>query len=69
MKRVVGLMIVLNLMFFFKDAFAYLDPGTGSYLLQILIAALAGSFFAIKMKWQSIKMLFSKKKDSEKKDS
>ncbi|MDP4020432.1 MAG: hypothetical protein Q8P58_00080 [Candidatus Adlerbacteria bacterium] len=31
---------------------AYLDPGTGSYLFQILIAGLFGSFFAVKMYWQ-----------------
>jgi hypothetical protein len=38
----------------------YLDPGSGSFLLQILLAALLGSAFAIKMYWRKIKTLFSK---------
>ena len=44
---------------------AYLDPGTGSYILQMTMAAVLGSLFAIKMFWKRIivflKMLFSKK--------
>lgn len=35
-------------MLFPRSAHAYLDPGTGSYLFQILIAGLLGSFFFIK---------------------
>ena len=31
-----------------KPAHAYLDPGTGSYATQVLIAGLAGAAFAIK---------------------
>ena len=34
--------------------FAYIDPGTGSYFIQILIAALAGGVFALKMFWKKI---------------
>jgi hypothetical protein len=37
------------------DAFAYLDPGTGSYVLQMIIAGLLGAAFAIKMSWFRIK--------------
>jgi hypothetical protein len=40
-------------------ALAYLDPGTGSYLFQILIAALAGGIFAIKLFWGRISAFFS----------
>ena len=47
------------------QAHAYLDPGSGSYLLQMLIAGLLGAAFAIKMYWRKIvgffKGLFSKK--------
>jgi hypothetical protein len=39
---------------------AYVDPGTGSYVIQILIAALAGAAFAVKIYWRKIKQLFSK---------
>lgn len=39
---------------------AYLDPGSGSYLIQILIAALLGGGFAIKAFWKQISAFFSK---------
>ena len=42
-----------------KSAYAYLDPGTGSYLFQIIIAFLAGSIFAIKLYWTKIKTYFT----------
>lgn len=41
-------------------AHAYVDPGTGSYVIQILIAALAGAAFAVKIYWKKIKALFSR---------
>ena len=34
---------------------AYLDPGTGSYALQILLAALFGGMFALKQSWAEVK--------------
>lgn len=37
-----------------RSAHAYLDPGTGSYILQILVAALFGSLFALKMYWNNV---------------
>lgn len=37
---------------------AYLDPGSGSYLIQILIAALLGSAFVIKGFWKQITGFF-----------
>ena len=40
-------------------AHAYVDPGTGSYVIQLVIAALAGIAFAIKIYWGRIKGLFS----------
>lgn len=36
---------------------AYLDPGTGSYLFQLLIAGLVGLLFAVKVYWRRIKSL------------
>ena len=38
---------------------AYLDPGTGSYFFQLMIAFLLGSFFSIKLYWKKIKNLFN----------
>jgi uncharacterized membrane protein YfcA len=42
------------------NAYAYIDPGTGSYLLQLLIGALLGALFAIKVFWRKIKNVFQK---------
>lgn len=47
-------------LFFAKPAFAYLDPGTGSYILQILIAAVVGALFVIKPFFLKIKTFFRK---------
>ena len=52
----------------FQILLAYVDPGTGSYLLQLLIATILGSLFAIKIYWRKIINFlsdkFSKSKDS-----
>ena len=44
---------------------AYLDPGTGSMLIQILLAALLGAGVAIKIFWRNIKAFFTGKKTSD----
>jgi hypothetical protein len=36
------------------NAAAYIDPGTGSYVLQIAIAFLVGLAFSIKVFWKRI---------------
>lgn len=43
------------------NSYAYLDPGTGSYILQILFGAVAGGLLIIKTYWGNIKMYFSAK--------
>ena len=47
----------LALLCFFNplEAQAYLDPGTGSYVLQIAIATLFAGLFSIKLFWKKIK--------------
>jgi hypothetical protein len=39
-------------------AYAYLDPGTGSYILQMTIAALLGGLFVVKKFWYRFKIFF-----------
>jgi len=39
---------------------AYIDPGTGSLIIQMLLAVLVGAGFAIKIFWAKIKTFFSK---------
>jgi hypothetical protein len=41
----------------------YLDPGSGSFLIQLLIATIAGLSIAIGANWSKIKRLLSKKKN------
>ena len=38
-------------------AFGYIDPGTGSMVLQVLIGTALGSLLAIKMFWRQIKLV------------
>lgn len=37
---------------------AYLDPGSGSFLLQLLIATLLGGLFVLKASWGKVKGFF-----------
>lgn len=38
--------------------FGYLDPGTSNFFMQLIIAALLGGLFAIKLCWNKIKAFF-----------
>ena len=40
----------------------YLDPGSGSFLIHLLIAGLAGAGIAIAISWGRIKRLFKRNK-------
>jgi hypothetical protein len=42
------------------DAHAYIDPGTGSFVFQLVVASLLGAAFAVKAFWRNIKGFFSK---------
>lgn len=50
---------------------AYLDPGSGSFILQIILAALLGSLFVFKSFWQKVINFFRSigKKSSKDVDS
>jgi hypothetical protein len=40
----------------------YLDPGSGSFLIQLLIAAIAGLSIAIGANWSKLKRFLNKNK-------
>jgi hypothetical protein len=42
--------------------FMYLDPGSGSFIIQLLLAAGLGLGVALKLYWSKIKVLFNRKK-------
>ncbi len=46
----------------------YLDPGSGSFLIQIAIATLLGLAIAIRASWGKIKGLFGSKTKAEDED-
>ena len=43
-----SILIGLILVLFPNVAYAYIDPGTGTFLFQLMIAAIAGALFFIK---------------------
>ncbi len=43
----------------YQDVHAYIDAGTGSLIIQILIASFVGGLFLIKVFWGKIKRFFS----------
>lgn len=59
--------LVLLVGFWSEDAHAYIDPASGSYFFQLLVAGLLGALFALKIYWRSFKAfvgsLFGKKKE------
>jgi len=46
------------------SAQAYIDPGTGSYVLQAVVSAVAGSLVALRMYWQRIKAALGSRSES-----
>ena len=42
-----------------RHAEAYIDPGTGSYLLQLLLAGVFGMIFSAKSLWEKVRSLVS----------
>lgn len=54
------LLAPLFLVAYSQQAAAYLDPGTGSIILQGIVAAVAMAGFTIKTYWYKIKGFFGK---------
>jgi hypothetical protein len=46
-------------------AHAYIDPGTGSYMLQLLLAGIFASVFVIKVLWKRIVAAFRRSGDGD----
>ena len=44
-----------------REAAAYIDPGSGSFFVQMVLAGLLGAGMAIKAYWHRIKSLFGGK--------
>lgn len=59
MKKI--LTIFVFLIFFPKNSYAYLDPGTGSFILQSILAFIAAVGAGISIYWEKFKSFFKKK--------
>ena len=59
------ILFLLVILVWVDDAQAYIDPGTGSMLVQSLIAVIVGGLFIIKKYWHKLKVFFSRKKDTQ----
>jgi hypothetical protein len=46
--------------------FGYLDPGSGSFLIQLAIAAVVGLAVVLRLQWTKIKKLFGGKSETPK---
>jgi hypothetical protein len=51
-------LLAVWLLIFPPRAFAYLDPGTGSLIVQSVIAAVAAAGFAVRLYWRRIRAMF-----------
>ena len=62
MKKTIYIIILFTLsnLLFSTKSFAYIDPGSGSILLQAIIAAIAGAGTALSIYWKKIKLFFTK---------
>jgi len=67
MKKILITSFVFTI-FLNNKAFAYLDPGTGSIILQALVGAIAAGATYCSMYWQKIKNFFNKKDKTDKED-
>jgi len=65
--RLITLTVVVGLLA--SPAYAYLDPGTGSILVQALLAALAVASAGVVAFWTRIRQLFSRKRPARTDDA
>ena len=58
LRDLAPLLFVLTALLAARRAEAYLDPGTGSILLQSLVAAAAALAVGLRLYWRRLKALF-----------
>lgn len=50
--------LCLFCLFSVQEVYSYIDPGTGTYLIQLLIASFAAVLYFVKVFWSQIKSFF-----------
>ena len=66
MNKIFSVLYILTLIIFPTKAFAYLDPGTGSIILQAILGFIAATIASISIYWAKFKSLISKLFDKKK---
>ena len=61
-------LVILIFFLFTSRAYAYLDPGTGTIILQAILAFIAASIATLSFYWNKVKLFFSNFFKKEKKD-
>ena len=54
------ILFVMGLSIAIYHFFAYLDPGSGSFILQLILGAVVGLLVAVKAYWGRIKSFFTR---------
>ena len=57
--KLVYLFLIVNILFV-EQSFAYIDPGSGSLILQIILGAIAATAAFAKIFWYRVKEFFKK---------
>ena len=55
MRTAIVLPVVAAVLVTPTEAWAYVDPGTGSYLFQLAVAGALAGLYTLRMYWQSVK--------------
>lgn len=45
------------------SALAYIDPGSGSFILQVVVGAILGASVAVKMYWARLRAYFGSRSE------
>ena len=48
---------------------AYIDPGTGSLVFQVIVGAVVGALVTLKLYWQRVKLFFARRRSDNDGDS
>ena len=67
MKKIFNLILIFNF-FEVKNAYAYLDPGTGSIILQAILGAIAAGVSYCAFYWNKVKNFFKKNNSKKEKN-
>ena len=59
MKNTLLVLFFLLLISFTRESEAYIDPGSGSYVLQLIVASFFAIVFTLKVFWRNIRAFFS----------